>query len=53
MNKKVRIVFKATHEQSLTGTCTELYELVEQAAAKEVYPEGTKNQINNNIVECA
>lgn len=52
-NKKFHHLFTDANEKSLTGTCTDLYQMVEQAALKTTYLRGVDDQINHKVGKLA
>lgn len=49
VNKTVQQSFKDAYEKAFKGTHTELYQMVERAAAKAIYLREAYEQINNYI----
>lgn len=49
VNEKVHNLIEDAHEQALACTSTELYEMVQQAAAKTKYLEEANDLINNKV----
>lgn len=47
VNNIVHHLFKDAHDKALTGTYTELYQMVGQAAVNAVYLGGADEQLNN------